>query len=294
MGAPFAERPVKSAVQPNARPIKGPSAFGSDIRRFWRLTFILAVTDFKLKFFGSVLGYLWQLMRPLMLFGVLYVVFTEFLDFAGDARFYPVSLLFGIVLFQFFGEATGASVRSIVNRENLVRKIEFPRLAVPAATVLTAIFNLSLNLISVAIFLVLSGGRPRLSWLALPPLIALLAIFAFGLAMLLSALFVRYRDVEPIWDVVLQVLFYGSPILYGLDTVIDKAGQTVATLIMCNPFASIMQEARHVFIDPSHVSASAGLDSDAMLLVPLGIIAATFAFGLWVFVREAPRVAEDL
>jgi ABC-2 type transport system permease protein len=213
---------------------------------------------------------------------------------AGNGKYYPVSLLFGIVLFQFFSEATGASVRSIVNRENLVRKIEFPRLAVPAATVLTAIFNLSLNLVSVGIFLLLSGGRPRLSWLALPPLIALLALFALGLAMLLSALFVRYRDVEPIWDVILQVMFYGSPILYGLDKVIAQGGRGIGTLIMCNPFAAILQQSRHVFIDPSHLGAAAGLGSDALLVVPLAVIAATFALGLWVFVREAPRVAEDL
>ena len=286
----LADRP--RAADP--RPIKGPSAFGSDFRRFWRLTFVMAATDFKLKFFGSVLGYLWQLMRPLLLFGVLYGVFTQFLDVAGNGRYYPVALLFGIVLFQFFAEATGGSVRSIMNRENLVRKIEFPRLAVPAATVLTAVFNLSLNLVSVAIFLLISGGRPRLSWLALPPLVALLALFAFGLAMLLSALFVRYRDVEPIWDVALQVLFYGSPILYGLDRVKAKAGDGAARLIMCNPFASIMQESRHVFIDPSHLSATVGLGSRVLLLVPLGIIAVVFALGLWVFVHEAPRVAEDL
>jgi ABC-2 type transport system permease protein len=274
--------------------MKGPSAFGSDMGRFWRLTYALAVTDFKLKFFGSVLGYLWQLMRPLMLFGVLYVVFTQFLDVTGDAKYFPVALLLGIVVFQFFGEATGNSVRCIVNRENLVRKIEFPRLAVPAATVLTALFNFTLNLIPVVLFLLLAGGQPRWSWFAFPLLLALLAILALGFGMLLSALFVRYRDVEPIWDVVLQVMFYGSPILYPLQTVIDKAGPKVASALICNPFAAILQEIRHTFIDPSHVSATAAIGGTARLLIPLGAIAVVFALGLWVFIREAPRIAEDL
>jgi ABC-2 type transport system permease protein len=276
------------------RAMKGPSAFGSDMGRFWRLTWALAVTDFKLKFFGSVLGYLWQLMRPLMLFGVLYVVFTQFLDVVGDAKYFPVALLLGIVLFQFFSESTGGAVRSIVNRENLVRKIEFPRLAVPAATVLTALFNLALNLVPVLLFLLLAGGDPRWSWFAFPLLVALLAILALGFGMLLSALFVRYRDVEPIWDVVLQVLFYGSPILYPLQIVADKAGERVVSALMCNPFAAILQQVRHTFVDPSHVSATSAIGGSARLLIPLAAIAATFALGLWVFVREAPRIAEDL
>src|SRR4051812_25417350 len=112
-------------------PIKGPTALGSDPRRLFRPTLLLAVTDFRLRFFGSVLGYLWQLMRPLLLFGVLYAVFSTFLRFTGPERYYPVALLLGIVLFSFLAEATSASVRSMVTRESLVRKVDFPRLAVP-------------------------------------------------------------------------------------------------------------------------------------------------------------------
>jgi ABC-2 type transport system permease protein len=275
-------------------PIKGPTALGADPRRFVRLTLALAVTDFKLRFFGSALGYLWQLMRPLMLFGVLYVVFSVFLNFGGPEKYYPVALLLGIVLFSFLSEATAGSVRSLVLRENLVRKIEFPRLAVPMATVLTALFNLSLNLIPVLVFLLAAGGRPHWSWLEVPFLVALLVVFALGLAMLLSALFVRYRDVEPIWDVVLQIVFYASPIFYTLATVVDKSSETVAQVLLCNPFAAILQQFRHAFIDPSHQSAAQAMQSTALLLLPLGIIVLCFALGARVFSREAPRVAEDL
>src|SRR5215204_5700398 len=142
------------------RQVRGPTALGSDPRRFLHLTATLAVTDFKLRFFGSVLGYLWQLMRPLMLFGILYVVFTEFLDFTGPEKYFGVSLLLGIVLFNFFGEATGGAVKSVLQRESLVRKVDFPRLAVPLSTVLQASFNLGLNLVVVLIFLLAQGGRP--------------------------------------------------------------------------------------------------------------------------------------
>jgi ABC-2 type transport system permease protein len=259
-----------------------------------RLTRTMAVTDFKLRFFGSALGYLWQLMRPLMLFGVLYFVFSEFLQFGGDVRFYPQALLLGIVLYSFMSEATSVALRSLVQREPLVRKIDFPRLAVPLASVLTALFNLCLNLIPVFVFLLAAGGKPRWSWLELPVILAFLLVFVLGLAMLLSALFVRYRDVEPIWDVVLQILFYASPIFYTVQTIIDKAGIAWARAIMCNPFATALQQAKHAVIDPSHLSAGQAFGSQAWLAVPAAITIAVFALGLFVFMRDAPRIAEAL
>jgi ABC-2 type transport system permease protein len=288
--------PAALPVDPSAlgTPIKGPSALGNDWRRFVRLTVALAVTDFKLRFFGSVLGYLWQLMRPLMLFGVLYLVFSVFLAFGSELKYYPVALLLGIVLFSFLSEATASSVRSLVVRENLVRKVEFPRLAVPMAVVLTALLNLGLNLLPVLVFLVAAGGRPQWSWLEVPLLVALLVVLSVGLAMLLSALFVRYRDVEPIWDVALQIMFYATPILYPIQTVAAKSSETVANILMWSPFAAIMQQTRHVFVDPSYPNAATAAGGAVRLLVPLGLIVLLFAIGARVFMKQAPLVAEDL
>jgi ABC-2 type transport system permease protein len=251
------------------------------------------VSDFKLRFFGSALCYLWQLVRPLLLFGVLYVVFTEIVRLGGDVELYPVALLLGIVVFTFFSEATGGAVTSLVDREALIRKVEFPRLAVPLATVLTALFNVTLNLGAVIVFLLIAGGDVRLSWLELPLLVAALALFAAGASMLLSALFVRYRDVKPIWEVALQLLFYGSPIFYPIDVVIDQ-DQTLATLIMCNPFAVILQQARYALIAPSHPSAAEAIGDPALLLIPLAITVVIIAAGYRRFSRTAPRIAEAL
>jgi ABC-2 type transport system permease protein len=276
------------------RPIRGPSAFGGDPRRFVNLTWTLAFTDFKLRFFGSALGYVWQLMRPLLLFGVLFLVFSRFFHFGNEARFYPVALLLGIVMFSFLSEATTASIRSLVAREGLIRKIEFPRLAVPLASVLTAVFNLALNLIPVLLFLLVVGGTVRWQWLELVPLIGLLTIFATGLAMLLSALFVRYRDVEPIWDVVLQILFYCSPILFTVQMVADRAGEAAGNLLMINPFAAVLQQARHAVVDPSHISAADAAGGTARLLVPLLVVVVTAIIGFIVFHRAAPSIAEEL
>jgi ABC-2 type transport system permease protein len=275
-------------------PIKGPSALGADRRRLMRLTWALAVTDWRLRFFGSALGYLWSLVQPLMLFGVLYAVFSLLLNFSGDERYYPVALLLGIVMYSFLNESTSGAVRSLVNRENLVRKIEFPRLAVPAATVLTACFNLALNLVPVFVFLVAAGGKPRWTWLELPLLLAILTLLATGVALLLSALFVRYRDVEPIWTVLLQVLFYATPIFYTVSLVRDKASETVVRIMMCNPFAAVLQQTRHAFVDSTHPSLSAAMGGVAWCLVPLAITVAVFAVGYAVFARAAPRVAEEL
>ena len=274
-------------------PIKGPSALGSDWRRFVRLTWALATTDFRLRFFGSALGYLWQLMRPLMLFGVLYAVFSQ-LGFGGEVKYYAIGMLLGIVLFTFMSEATNQSLRSLSNREALVRKIEFPRLAVPMASVLTALFNLGLNLVPVFIFLLAAGGRPRWTWLELPFLMGALALFVLGLSMLLSVLYVRFRDVEPIWDVLMQATFYASPIFYTATLVRDKAGEEVLRGMMCNPFGAIIQQTRHAIIDPSHESAAMAMGGAVWLLIPAAITIATAVIAYRVFDRAAPRIAEDL
>lgn len=281
------------------RPIKGPSALGSDPTRLWHLTWTLAKTEFKLAFFGSALGYLWQIMRPLLLFGVIYLVISG----SGLARsshqpYFPAALLLGIVLFSFFSEATGGAVASLVNRENLVRKIEFPRLAVPLSIVLTALMNLALNLVPVLIFLLAAGGSAYRGWIELPFLLALLALFAIGLGMVLSVSYVRYRDVRPIWDVVLQMTFYASGIfivLTGLKPV-DVLGVRVnlTHVLMANPFAAILEQARHAFIDPSYPSASRAIGGVGMLMIPVGIGLAMLIGGFLLFDRRAPEVAEQL
>lgn len=279
------------SVEAVTSPTRGPSALGGDVRRFWSLTYTLAATDFKLRFFGSALGYLWQLVRPLMLFGVLYLVFTQFVKVGGRVPFYPVVLLGNIVLFTFFQEGTGA-VGSVVDRESLVRKIHFPRMAIPVSVVLTAGFNLVLNLCVVMIFALASGVHPRWSWLQAPLLVALLAVLVLGLAMLLSALYVRYRDIKPIWEVVLQALFYATPVIYAVEAL--GVSDRIRELIMMNPIAAILEQFRHAVIDPGAPTAAEAAGGTLHLLVPLGVLVAAFVVGYRVFDRAAPRIAEEL
>jgi ABC-2 type transport system permease protein len=269
----------------------GPDALGDDARRFANLTWTLASTDFRLKFFGSALGYLWQLMRPLLLFGIIYVVFAEFVKLGEDVRFLPVVMLSGIILFTFYGEATGGAVTSVQDREPLLRKIRFPRLVIPTATVLTAIFNLALNLVVVLVFMLVSGVEPHGSWIQAPLLVAVLIAFSQGLAMLLSALYVRYRDVRPIWDVVLQMTFYATPLLYPIETVTNETAQK---LIMLNPLAAIVQQFRHAVIDPTAPSTVDVMGGYGLLMIPIAIGVAAIVVGFLVFRRAAPTLAENL
>jgi ABC-2 type transport system permease protein len=280
------------------RPIRGPRALTDDWSRFWHLTYNIARNEFKLRFFGSVLGYVWQLVRPLLLFGVLYVFFTKVAHVNNQntpgQRHYGAQLLGSIVLFTFFGEATSGAVRSVVDRENLVRKIQFPRMVIPLSVVLLALFNLALNLIVVLGFALAEGVTPMLSWLELPLIVATLAIFATGIAMLLSALFVSLRDIQPIWDVVSQILFYCSPVIISVETVQEKVSAAVLHLYMLNPLALVFQQFRYAMITHGTLSAGEALGGWAMLAAPLAIVAGVFALGFWVFNRAAPLVAENL
>jgi ABC-2 type transport system permease protein len=278
------------SAQPAAGRYRGPSAVGGDVHRFVNLTTTLAVADFKLRFFGSALGYVWTLMRPLMLFGVLYLVFTEVVKFGEGVENYPVYLLAAIVLFTFFGETTTRGVTSLVERENLLRKIRFPRLVIPLAVALHSLFNLGLNLIVVFVFVLASGIEPRASWLELIPLVLLLVVFATSVTMLLSALYVRYRDMQPIWEVVLQILFYASPVIYVTETLPDSIEREA----MANPITAILTQMRHALIDPNAPTAADAIGGGARLLIPLAVVLAAFALGTWVFMREAPRIAENL
>jgi ABC-2 type transport system permease protein len=244
-------------------PIKGPSALGSDPRRFWHLTWTLAVTDWKLRFFGSALGYFWSIFRPLLLFGVLYAVFSTVFDI-DIVPAYAEALLLGIVLFSFFSEATKGCVSALVAKEPLVRKIEFPVAAVPLAVVLTATFNLALNLIPVVVFTLIDGGSVRWSWLEIPFLLALLAVFAAGIGMLLSALVLR--ELPDDW----------------------------AHLMLINPFAAILQQCRHALFGPGHLSLEQAIGGWANVIEPVIVGVLLVGLGAWVFARRAPRMAEEL
>ena len=272
------------------REVSGPSAFGGGRRRFFDLLWLMAATEFRRSYFGTVLGYLWSLVRPLLLFVVLLFVFTKIFRLGSQVPNYPVLLLLNIVVFSFFQEATQNAVGAVVAQEGIVRKTQFPRLVIPLSVVLTAAFNFSLNLIVVFIFILAWGVDPTWTWLLFPIAIAFLLLLTTAASMLLSALYVRFRDVMIIWTVFTSVLFYGSPILYPVEIVPDEYRQ----LLMVNPLAPIFEQVRVWVIDPSAPSAVDAAGGALGLLPAAGIFVAVCCLGAFVFTRVAPRVAEEL
>jgi ABC-2 type transport system permease protein len=301
-----AERPSAPRTdEPTGEPILGPRALTGDWRRFWSLTFNIAKTDWKLRFYGSALGVVWQLLRPLMLFGVLYVFFTKISHVGSCApnsspgacapyKYDGTQLLSAIVLFTFFAEATSGAVRCVVDHEATVRKIQFPRLVIPISVVLFCSFNLGLNLIVVLIFGAAEGVRPMASWVELPFIILFLATFAAGLAMLLSAAFVYFRDLQPLWEVVCQILFYASPVIIPIVKVMQNLHGGLMKLYMSSPLATTIQQFRHAIISHAAYSPAFAIGGTKWLAIPIAIVAITFVLGFYVFNRVAPHVAEIL
>lgn len=271
--------------------ISGPGAFEGSVRRMANLTWTLGFLDFRLKFFGAILGYVWQLARPAMFFGIYYVLFTQIIPVSKNTPYFAPMLLFGIMVYQFFGDATAGAVSAVLNREGLVRKIHFPRIVIPLAVIVTAILNLAVNMIAVVAFMVLSGVPARSSVVEIIPVIVLLMAFVAGLAMALSALFVRFRDIQPIWEVTSLGMFYATPILYPLETI---QSETLRQLIMCNPLAVVLEQIRHSVFDPNAPSAPEAIGGWGMMAIPIGLTAVIFFGGLWIYTRLAPSVAEDL
>ena len=275
---------------PELRDVPGPSALGGGWRRSAELLYVIAVNDFKKTYFGTALGYIWSLARPLMLFGVLLAVFTQVFRVGSQVPHYPVLLLFNIVLFGFFQEATVMAVSSIVSQEGVVRKTQFPRLVIPLAVVLTAFFNLVLNLVVVFIFVLAFGVTPMWTWLLFPVVLGLLITITTAVSMIVASLYPRYRDVAIIWTVFSTVLFYATPVLYP----IEKVPETLRDIILLNPLAPLFLLARKWMIDPDAPSPSAAAGSTLHLLAPIALYALICVYAVWVFRREAPRIAEQL
>jgi ABC-2 type transport system permease protein len=231
----------------------------------------LVKTDFKLRYQGSVLGYAWSLLRPLFLFVILYIVFAKFLKVGEGIPHFPVYLLLGIVLWNYFVEITTGSVAAVVSKGDLIRKINFPKYVIVLSGCASALINLVLNFIVIGFFMALTGVDIGLSALYAIPLLIELTVFALGLAFLLSAAYVRFRDVGYIWEVAVQGAFYATPILYPL-TLVPLVAQKILIL---NPVAQIIQDVRHVLVTPHTVIMSDIYSSWLMWIVPIVIVCVT-------------------
>lgn len=251
----------------------------------------LVRTDFKLRYQGSILGYAWSLLRPLLLFIILYAVFVKFLRIGGNVPHFPVYLLLGIVIWNFFNEMTVQSLGSIVGRGDLIRKIRIPRWIIVLSSSISALINLFLNLLVVVIFLFINHVDLLKSTLWLPLILLEVYIFALGISLFLSAAYVKYRDINYIWEVVMQAGFYLTPILYPLSRITNH---TFQKLIMINPMAQTIQDARYAVVTHQTRTVYQVFDGGWHKFIPFIIVISAFLGGLKYFRKQSKYFAEEI
>lgn len=255
----------------------------------------LVKTDFKLRYQGSVLGYLWAVLRPLLMFAILYIVFAKLLRMGGDIPHYPVYLMTGTVIWNFFTECTGQGIQAIVQRGDLLRKISFPKYIVVVSATATALINLAINLCVVIIFALINGVTPSFSWLLVIPLVLELYAFSLGISFLLGAINVKYRDVTSIWDVLIQALFYAIPIIYPISMVLESSsfGLVAANIILLNPIAQVIQDIRYNLITNATVTTW-GLVEWPLCLLPILFVFLVLLLAALFFRKRSKRFAEEV
>ncbi|MBP3899207.1 ABC transporter permease [Candidatus Saccharibacteria bacterium] len=252
----------------------------------------LIKTDFKLRYQGSVLGYLWAVIKPLLMFAILYVVFAKVLRFGDEIPHYPVYLLVGTVLWNFFNECAQQGIHSIEQRGDLIRKLSFPKYIVVVSATSTAVINVLINICVVIVFALLNGVVPSLSWLLVLPLLVELYLLALGISLLLGAMNIKFRDVGSIWEVLMQAMFYAVPIIYPLSMVMNTS-ILAAKIIMLNPVAQIIQDVRWSLI--THEAATEwALSGLAWGLVSIFIVIVVFILGVLYFRKKSKYFAEEV
>lgn len=253
----------------------------------------LTKTDFKLRYQGSVLGYLWAIIRPMLLFGILYLIFAKFLRFGDEIPHYPVYLLTGTVLWNFFTECTNQGIQSLIIRSDLMRKVSFPKWIIVLSATMTALINLGINLIVIIVFALLSGVSPSFRWLIVPFLILELYLLSFGIALFLGSINVKYRDISSIWEVLLQALFYAVPIIYPLSMV-QSYSPLAAKILILNPIAQVIQDIRYNLITTETITSWSLSSNIFVKFVPLLITALVLIFGYFVFNKKSKYFAEEI
>ena len=253
----------------------------------------LTKTDFKLRYQGSVLGYLWALLRPLMMFAILYIVFAKLLKLGNNIPHYPVYLLCGTSMWSFFTECTSQGIQAIVQRGDLLRKISFPKYIVVVSATLTAVINMLINLVVIVIFALLNGVEPSLTWLLVPFSLIELYTLSLGIAFFLGSINVKYRDITSIWDVLVQAMFYAVPIIYPISMVASTS-QLAAKIILLDPIAQAIQDVRYNLITAETITSWGYLESPFLVAIPIVICIIVLAWGAITFRKRSRFFAEEV
>ena len=275
------------------REIRGPAAFGGEARRFFQLLWLISKTELRTRYQGAAFGMTWAVLEPLLLFGIMYAVFSSVLRFGGNVPHYAPMLLMNIMLYRaIFAASTSRATLSVVAREGIVRKTQFPRIIIPLSVVFTSMLLFSADCIVLLVFLLADGADPLWTWLLFPVIIFGFLLITVGMSLLLSSLYVRFRDTQPIWSVISLIFFYGSPIIFPAEALPSALR---GALFFINPFVPLLEQARIWITDPGAPPITEVAHGPVHgLLVPALVYVSVCVLGAWYFIRRAPKVAEEV
>jgi ABC-2 type transport system permease protein len=263
-----------------------------DRRGFWDLLVMTSTAAFRNRYVDTVFGFAWMILGPLIGFLVVYVFVTEIIHrFAGRVPNYGVVLLLNIMLFNLFRQGTSGGMRSLVGSAGLLRKMPMPLSVLPLSAVATALYVLAANMVVVIAWILIAGIDPTWTWLLFPVLILGILVITIGMALLLAGLYVRFRDVGMVWPVVTQVLFFTSPVIYPFPLIRRAILWDSQSF---NPLAPVLAQARHWIIQPSSPGWFEARGTGFLSFMPFIVLAVIWVLGIVVFLREAPRAAQDV
>jgi ABC-2 type transport system permease protein len=269
-----------------------PSSATSGVAYYVRVLRVVGRIEFKAKYAGAALGYFWSLAKPLAYFGVLWLVFAHLLRTANQTENFALFLLIGILLFTFFVDSVSTMLPSIVEGGSILRRLAFPPILIPLSASVGICITFSVNMFAIVVFIAIQRISPRLEWLLVPPLLVELYVFCVGLGLLVAALFVRFRDVGQIWEVVSQLLFFACAIFFPIG-ILPVWAQKVAFL---NPVVQIIQDVRHAILGgasgPNDVTAATVYAGIGGRLIPILVVVVVFIGSLVFFRREGHYFAE--
>lgn len=251
----------------------------------------LVKTDFKMRYQGSVIGYVWSVLKPLLLFAVMYVVFIYFLKFGQDVPHFAVALLLGMVLWNFFTETTNLGMSSIVNRGDLLRKLSFPTHIVVISVSINALINMLISFVIVFIFGLINGVDLSKYCFLAPLLLIELYALSLGVAFILATIYVRFRDIGPIWEVMLQIGMYMTPMIYPV-TMVQDVSPTIAKILMLSPIAQIIQDMRYLFTSPVNITTWQLINNKWIAMIPYLLPFVILIVGFLVFNKNSKKFAE--
>lgn len=267
---------------------RSPGSTQAALRYVARVMRVVSVADFKVKYSDSVLGYVWSWLKPLGTFAILFVVFGRFFKLTVGFEHYALYLLLGIVLWSYFADATTLAMYSFAASAGVLRRLAFPRFVIPLATTITTAITFCINSVVVGVFVVIDGVVPTLQWLLLPFLLLELYLLLAAMAIILSTVYIRFRDVGQLWELFLQLLFYASPIIYPVYFLPPWA-KPIAFL---SPFVQIMQDIRAIVIPGPQITATEVYGTPWGRLIPLAFLLVLTLIAVMLYRRESPYLAE--